>query len=295
MAGMSAPFRAHLERGVTTLCRCWAIERADGRRFGFTDHDRTLCFEGFEFKADSGFTARALQQGTGLSVDNTEAMGALSDAAVTELDIEAGRFDGAALRVWLVDWTDVTLRWLQFRGTLGQIQRSGGAFHAELRGLTEALNRPLGRVFQKPCTAVLGDDACGFDLSKPGYRAEIELDGIQNNRAFRWDVLDGFEPGWFTRGRLDVLTGAAQGLWGMIKSDTVTEEGRAIELWEPLRAELAPGDQVRLTAGCDKRMETCRLKFDNLVNYQGFPDIPGEDWVMAVPKSGGPNSGGSRR
>ena len=66
-------------------------------------------------------------------------------------------------------------------------------------------------------------------------------------------------------------------------------------LWEPLRAAIAPGDMVRLEAGCDKRMETCRLKFNNLLNYQGFPDIPGEDWVMSVPRSSGINTGGSRR
>jgi uncharacterized phage protein (TIGR02218 family) len=58
---------------------------------------------------------------------------------------------------------------------------------------------------------------------------------------------------------------------------------------------LAVGDRVRLTAGCDKRMETCRLKFNNFLNFQGFPDLPGEDWVMAVPKKGNANTGGSRR
>ena len=72
-------------------------------------------------------------------------------------------------------------------------------------------------------------------------------------------------------------------------------KARLVELWEPLRAPIEPGDQVRLIAGCDKRFDTCRLKFNNLMNFQGFPDIPGEDWVMAVPKSTGANTGGSRR
>jgi hypothetical protein len=30
-------------------------------------------------------------------------------------------------------------------------------------------------------------------------------------------------------------------------------------------------------------METCRLKFDNLMNFRGFPDIPGDDWLVAHP------------
>ena len=90
-------------------------------------------------------------------------------------------------------------------------------------------------------------------------------------------------------------SGAAAGLWGVIKDDDLSGGMRRIELWQKLRVPLAAGDQVRVVAGCDKRTETCRLKFDNLVNFQGFPDIPGEDWVMAVPRADGANTGGSLR
>ncbi|MHA6262173.1 DUF2163 domain-containing protein [Arenibacterium sp. CAU 1754] len=295
MAGMDTAFQAHVQSGLTTLCRCWAITRRDGVEYGFTDHDRPLSFEEITFKADTGLSAMALQKGTGLSVDNTEAIGALSDVAVREADIEAGRFDGAEVRAWLVNWDDVSVRWLQFRGTIGELRRSGGAFQAELRGLSEALNRPLGRVYQKPCTAVLGDRNCGFDLNAAGYCEERAVDRVESAQVLSWADLNGFEPDWFARGRLTVLSGAAQGLWGIIKRDWQNEAGRHIELWEPIRGAVTAGDVVRLDAGCDKRMETCRLKFNNLINFQGFPDIPGEDWVMSVPKQTGANAGGSRR
>ncbi|MDF1716413.1 MAG: DUF2163 domain-containing protein [Antarcticimicrobium sp.] len=293
--GMSEAFRAHVESGVTTLCRCLALTRSDGVQMGFTDHDRTLTFDGITFRAETGLSAQAVQQATGLAVDNTEAIGALSDAGLRDEEIEAGRFDGAEVRAWLVNWADVSVRWLQFRGTLGEIRRGGGAFHADLRGLTQALNRPLGRIYQTACTAVLGDGGCRFDLTTPGYAEERAVEGVEGARVFRWNDLSGFEPGWFARGRLEVLSGAAAGLWGGIKRDETDAEGREIALWEPLRAKIAPGDLLRLEAGCDKRMETCRLKFNNLRNFQGFPDIPGEDWVVSVPKSTSPNTGGSLR
>lgn len=295
MAGMDEAFRAHVESGLTTLARCWAVERADGQVFGFTDHDCDLAFGGIVFAADTGLSALAVQQSTGLSVDNSEALGALSAAAISEADIEAGRFDGAALTAWLVNWADLSMRWLQFRGQIGEIRRAGGAFRAELRGLTEMLNRPLGRVYQKPCTAVLGDAACRFDLGEPGYATEPVVEAVSEARVFRWAGMAGFEPGWFTRGRLVVLEGAAQGLDALVKLDRFDGAERVIELWEPLRAPIAPGDRVRIEAGCDKRMETCRLKFNNLLNFQGFPDLPGEDWMMAVPRQSGANTGGSRR
>ncbi|NVK14442.1 MAG: DUF2163 domain-containing protein [Rhodobacteraceae bacterium] len=295
MTSLSSVLHDHLQSGITTVCRAWALERRDGTVLGFTDHDCVLSFDAITFQPGSGLTARAVQQATGLSVDNTEALGVLSDAAVREEDIEAGRFDGAEVRCWLVNWQDVSMRWLQFRGSIGEIRRAGGAFEAELRGLTEALNQPLGRIYQNPCTAVLGDRACGFDLDTPGYAAETQVENAERSEDFRWDALPGFEPGWFAGGRLTVLSGAAKGLWAAVKSDQSNAEGRRITLWEPVRAAVQPGDMVRLQAGCDKRMETCRLKFNNLLNFQGFPDIPGEDWVMAVPRQSGTNTGGSRR
>jgi uncharacterized phage protein (TIGR02218 family) len=53
------------------------------------------------------------------------------------------------------------------------------------------------------------------------------------------------------------------------------------------------GDSVRLEAGCDKRGETCRLKFDNFLNFRGFPDIPGDEWLTSYPISSQANDGGS--
>ncbi|TMV36307.1 DUF2163 domain-containing protein, partial [Thioclava sp. BHET1] len=139
---------------------------------GFTDHDLDLEFEGIVFRAGTGMTAAALMQTTGLSVDNSEALGALSDAGIRAEEILAGRYDGAEVRAWLVNWAEPEARILQFRGSFGQIRQEDGQFRAELRGLTEALNQPQGRVYQAGCGAALGDGACGFDLATPGYREE---------------------------------------------------------------------------------------------------------------------------
>lgn len=291
--GISTEFQAHLGSGITTVCRCWAVVRRDGVTYGFTDHDRLISFEGVDFKADSGLTAKALQQTSGLAVDNSEALGALSDSAITEEDIAAGRFDGAEVRAWLVNWADLSQRLLQFRGTIGELQRSGGAFQAELRGLTEALNQPQGRVYQKPCTSVLGDGKCRFAFDVPGYVTELAVEVVEDARRFRFDSLSGFDARWFEYGRFVVLSGKAAGLIGMVKNDRQLDNFREIELWESLRAEIATGDMVRIEAGCDKRAQTCRLKFNNFLNYRGFPDIPGEDWLMSYPTSSGVNNGGS--
>jgi uncharacterized phage protein (TIGR02218 family) len=292
---MNEDLQAHLKSGLTTVAHAWAITRKDGVVLGFTDHDNDLEFEGIRFRADTGLSAVSLAQSTGLSVDNTEALGALSDLSIREDEIERGRFDEAEVRAWLVNWRDVSQRWLQFRGTIGEMTRADGGFRAELRGLTEALNRPLGRVFQKPCAAVLGDGSCKFDVLQPGFFADVPIEFTKQSRVFRWENYTDFAAGWFSRGRLEVLNGPAAGLWGMIKQDRYDDGFRVIELWEAVRSTLDPGTMVRLTVGCDKRGDTCRTKFNNYANFRGFPDVPGEDWVLAVPKSTGANTGGSRR
>ncbi len=283
----------HLGAAVTTVCRAWAVTRPDGQVLGFTDHDGDLAFDDFVFAASSGLTARALQQTTGLSVDNSEAIGALSSAAVSEDDLAAGRFDGAEVRCWLVNWADTAQRLEQFRGNFGEITRSAGRFRVELRGLTERLNLPIGRAYQAGCGAVLGDARCGFDLNTPGYQFDAVLSGFTDQGDLVLSGVDGPADGWFERGLLTVLQGDAAGLAGLVKSDTQTPEGRQITLWHGLGAALAPGDLLRVTAGCDRTATTCRAKFDNFLNFRGFPHIPGEDWMASYPVSGQPNDGGS--
>lgn len=283
----------HLGQGVTTVCRAWLVRRRDGVQFGFTDHDGDLGFEAHVFKASSGMTARTLQQTTGLAVDNSETVGALSDAAVDEADLIAGRFDGAEVRAWLVNWADPAQRIEQFRGNLGEISRAGGAFKAELRGLTDRLNQPQGRIFQRNCTAVLGDARCKVDLTAPGHFAQSAIIGFDALNRVVFNGLDAFADRWFERGRFVVISGAAAGLVGVIKFDRLADGQRIVDLWHELGAQIAIGDQVRLEVGCDRMSSTCRAKFANFANFRGFPHIPGEDWLASYPVSSRANDGGS--
>jgi uncharacterized phage protein (TIGR02218 family) len=120
------PLYQALQQGLTSICRAWAITRRDGVRFGFTDHDRPLFFAGLEFRAESGLSAMNLSQTTGLSVDNTEALGVLWDDGVSEADIAAGKFDEAKVEAWLVNWANPEQIQLEFSGLIGEIQRKGG-------------------------------------------------------------------------------------------------------------------------------------------------------------------------
>ncbi|MEM9250094.1 MAG: DUF2163 domain-containing protein [Pseudomonadota bacterium] len=293
MSGDRAALLAHLKTGATTTCRAWGLARTDGQHFGFTDHDRDLAFEGWTFRAGTGLTAGMLAQTTGLAVDNIEAEGALTSEALSEADIAAGRYDGASIVSWLVNWKNVAERMVLFRGSVGEITRAGGAFRADLRGISEDLNQPRERVYQRPCEALLGDADCGVNLSSPTFATDAEVASAEAGRRFTFDGLTGYAPAWFERGRLRVLTGASAGLVGQIKIDREVGATREIELWQDLRGDVSAGDVVRLEAGCDKRIATCRQKFSNVLNFRGFPHIPGDDWITSYPRAGEVHDGSS--
>ncbi len=55
------------------------------------------------------------------------------------------------------------------------------------------------------------------------------------------------------------------------------------------------GDTFLIRAGCDKQFSTCKAKFDNAVNYRGFPQIPGDDFVLSYARRDDPGNDGKSR
>jgi uncharacterized phage protein (TIGR02218 family) len=287
---MTADFEAHLKSGLTTLARCWRVVRKDGVVFGFTDHDCGLSFDGTAFLADSGMTASALAQGSGLGVDNTETLGALSADAISETDIAAGRYDGAEVTCWLVNWADVAQRLVLFAGQFGEITRRGGAFRAEVRGLSEPLNQPMGRVYQKSDPG--GANGFVVDPDDPRFSAEFVVSTASDGAVFLLSGGDDFPESWFENGQ---FIHENSGLGGVVKSDARHADGRRVALWTPLPWAISSGDVVRMVAGHDRSFAMARHKFDDVLNFRGFPDIPGDDWITNIPRQDGVNDGGSLR
>ncbi|MEM9812176.1 MAG: DUF2163 domain-containing protein [Pseudomonadota bacterium] len=294
MASLEPLLAAHLASGATTLARCWRVTRRDGVTLGFTDHDLDLSFEDTTFEASTGLDGATLEAAIGLSVDNGEALGALSAIGITEEDALAGRYDGASIEHWWVNWADVAQRVLILRGTLGELRLRGTAFEVELRGLSEALNRQVGRAYTPGCDCELGDGKCGVDLSQPAFSITLALTVAPVGAVVRVPSLDGYAEGFFAYGRLTWTSGANAGVVAPIKNDLTVGGERRLELWESPALPVEIGDTVSLTAGCDKRGETCRLKFNNFLNFRGFPHMPGEDWVTAYPRAGEVNEGGTQ-
>lgn len=282
MRNVSPALAAHLGGGVTTLARCWALTRADGLVQGFTDHDRDLAFDGITFAANTGLEAAEVTSELGFATGGGDVSGALVSAGLTEDDLNAGRYDGATVASWLVNWADVTQRLVLDSGTLGEVRRSDGRFVAELRGPGHAFDQERGRIYTARCAADLGDARCGVALAA----VDAAISASDGRLGVSVPVLAAYADGWFTGGRLTLTSGASSGFSTEVKQHRKVGASVDITLWQPAPRPILPGDFIRVTAGCDKRFLTCRTKFGNGPNFRGFPQMPGNDFVLAGVRQG---------
>ena len=201
---MIAELQAHAASGLTTLC-------GPGRLRGPTVNSAlpimtVISFEGVTFRADTGLTA-CLGAMHGALSGQYRGVGCVDGCAVREDDIEAGRFDGARGASLVGELGGPVSRWLQFRGTIGEIRR-GGAFHAELRGLTEALNRPPDGYFKSRALRSW-EMRCVLTISA-GYAIEEGGGAVELWGNFFGRVWMGF-VNWFAEGGWRCLTGRLKG------------------------------------------------------------------------------------
>ena len=281
MKALPEGLQAHLDSGATRLCWCWRLSRRDGVTFGFTDHDRDLTFDGTTFEATAGFSASEIKDSVGLSVDNLEVESAITSNRLSEADLAAGLYDDARVEIFRVNWSAPEQRVLMRAGSLGEVSRSGTVFRAEVRGLAHYLQQPNGRLFQYQCDADLGDARCGVDLASDAYRGIGNVLEVLSPRGLRIEGGATFADGWCSRGLLRFVSGDNAGRAFEIRVHRLRDEAVDIELWQEPARPVAVGDEVELTAGCDKQLATCRDKFANVTNFRGFPHMPGNDFVTS--------------
>ena len=283
---------ASVASGVTTLATCWRLERPDALVLGFTDCDVDLTFGGTTYTAQGGMTASSWARSLGLSVDTLEAIGALTSSTMTEADLAAGLWDDAALQIWRVDWSDTASRVQLFAGSLGEVSRGPTAFRAEMRGLSHYLGQEVGRIYSRRCDAALGDSRCTVDLENPVFKGTGTVVSSSDARILTASGLGAFASGLFTNGTLVWSTGANAGLRVAVFAHRLDTALR-LELAERAVRPIAIGDIFVIRAGCDKQASTCAGRFANLVNFRGFPHMPGNDTAFSYITSEQTHDGGS--
>ncbi|WP_298399277.1 DUF2163 domain-containing protein [Sphingobium sp.] len=265
---------AALEEELSTLAFCWRIERRDGMTIGLTSHDRDLDIGGLIYRAAPGMTPSAVRSGIGLDGEDSDVAGALTGDAISEADLMAGRWDGAALELRLTQWEEPGALWhLLARGEMGAVARRGAAFTAELIGAAAVLGAPVAPGTSPDCRARLGDKACRVDMA--GRRRIVAVAGVEGAEV----SAAGLEPGLYAFGTLRWLGGANAGL-----TQGVVDNGAdGLSLADAPAFAVAAGTLALVTQGCDRQLATCAERFGNAVNFRGEPYLPGMDLLTRYP------------
>ena len=277
MKSLSLALKSHLAQEVTSLCTCWKATLTNGIVYGFTDHTQTISFEGVSYLASTGYTPTAVATTAKLDVNHLDIQALLSAESITDADLFAGRWDYADIELFQVNYSDLSQGALQLRkGWLGEISAQKSSFNAELRGLTQKLQQSIGRIFSPACDAALGDVRCKVILSTFSFA------GTVNSVLSRRQILSSAitqATGYFDYGLIQWLTGNNSGLSMEVKTYTLGN----LLLQLPMSFDIQAGDTFNVIAGCAKRLEDCKTKFNNVVNFRGFPHVPGTDQVLRGP------------
>lgn len=260
-----------LDGELTTLAFCWRLQRRDGMCLGFTTHDRDLTISRLRYRAAPGILPSAITLSDGFDAGVLDVEGALTSDAITAADLAAGRWDGAEIDIFMVDWREPDGALVPLaRGELGDVGLSGGGFGAELRGPAAALDRPVVEQTSPECRAQLGDKRCRVDMA--GRTRLTRVASVP--AADRIEVEEAAaEPNAYGYSRLRWISGANGGL----ESPVFASAGTSLTLRDPPHFSATVGDLVEIAEGCDKAFATCRDRFANGLNFRGEPHLPGND------------------
>ena len=265
-----------LEAELGSIAFCWRIVRRDGVCLGFTTHDGDLEMEGLLYRAAPGVAPSAVSLSDGFEPASLDIAGALSADAISATDLAAGRWDGAVVELFMVDWTAPAGERLALaRGELGEVSLKGAAFEAELKGPTALLDRPVVELTSPTCRASLGDKRCRVDMA-PRTRVTRIAALLEENVV---EVESAAGGNAYAYGRLRWIGGANSGLEAAI----VASAGVRLTLREAPHFAPAVGDLVEIAEGCDRSFATCSGRFANAVNFRGEPHLPGMDLLTRYP------------
>lgn len=286
MKSINSAIQTKLDRGVTTWALCWRVALKLGFDLGFTAHSQSIRVGDMTYNSVAGVTESAMKSNSSLAVDNVDFSGVLAETGIEEVQIAAGLFDGSEVYFFLVDWTDPEAGTIPMKsGVVGEINIQDTAVNVEFRSLSQYLNQNYDSQYSPTCRATLGsqigDEKWWCGVNRATYTELGAVETVLGRDRFI-DTSLGQTDAYFDYGNLIWTSGENEGLSMEVRKYTAST-GR-IDLFMGMGYDIQPGDTYAITAGCDKRFKTCRVKFNNAINFKGEPHVPGDQAVYEYGK-----------
>lgn len=182
-----------------------------------------------------------------------------------------GGFDGARLtvrRYFAADWERPPAGSLElFSGRVADVDASAGEVRLQVKSDLEILNSRLPRnLYMAQCLHTVYDTGC--QASRAAFTVHAQASTGSTRGLIQANLAE--PAGYFEQGALSFTTGRNAG-----QSRTVKTQGaEGVQVVFPFPFVPEPGDAFDLVPGCDGLQATCAGKFNNLVHFRGFPNIP---------------------
>ncbi|NJK36136.1 MAG: DUF2163 domain-containing protein [Oscillatoriales cyanobacterium SM2_2_1] len=277
MLNLSDRFRQNIESETPSLARFWLITRKDGVSLAYTNHDEPVAVGGVVYLPLDGFTANNTNQTNTLAVDNTEISSVLTDDRITEKDLIGGVFDSARVDIFDANPLEppggigenpLAYIPILINGVLGRVETTDIDFRAEVSSRLFRLDQKIGELTSKSCRAQLGDNRCTVNLTPFTFTGTV-TQIVSPIFFFSLGLSQPFQ--FFSNGLITFTSGANEGFETEVAFSTIDQ----VLLFEEPPNDLSIGDTYTIVAGCNKSREVCRDKFQNAINFQGEPDVPG--------------------
>lgn len=263
-------------------CHCLRIVTAGGLVLRITDHPRDLRMGNGElYVSDAGYQFTGSQGTTTMSPGVMDLEGVLALGGVERDLVASGVFDGARLYCFATSWrTPIEDEEAVGAAILGRTHLIDDRYKVEMMALVDALNQSVGDTYTAACPKTLGGQefaGCKVDLAPLTVSGTIThvTSGSVVRDATRAEAAD-----WFAMGTIRWTTGPNTGLRPQdIKRH---EADGTVETYEPAYYSVTVGDEYEMIPGCRKRLEDCRDKFGNIINFGGFSFVPVSSQYQAI-------------
>lgn len=273
---------AHGSPCTTQRCQIWTIHRRDGKIFRFTSHDEEVKRGPAVYLPCKSLNPTAAENASTLgSVGNIELTGIIDHDSITEADLYGGLFDDAFVTVDLYSWGDrrVSPRRLA-AGWTGSIGTGDTGFTLEILGPGSRLEQQaLVQMITPSCRWIFGSPQCGVNIE--AMKVPSVVVKAHSRGSMRLDLPAEPTDRQWSNGRIRFITGPNAGI--TVETKTVDFTSGEVVLWQSPGFLPEPGDEVEILPGCDfNRDGGCKV-YNNVINFGGFPDVPGSDALLETP------------
>jgi uncharacterized phage protein (TIGR02218 family) len=251
---------------------CLRIIPKIGSPIYLTTFSRDLKISGHTYLTSAGYDFTGLTSSASMSASIVDLEGIADLAGIGYDQINSGVFDGARAYFFATNWgTPVEDEEPLIASILGKTTLKDGRYVIEEMALIDALNQSVGLSYTAACPKTFGGtEYGGCNKSLASVTVTGTLTGV-TSRSVVTDSARAEAADYFGAGTIQFTSGANSGLKPLeIKSFA----SGVVETFEPFYYTPAIGDAYTMIAGCRKRLEDCRDKFNNVVNAGFFLNIP---------------------